>query len=262
MKSDDKAAWRPRRFDVAGAHPDEVYRAVSNIAEAVDEIGKQVIGGRLVEHFGDMDPEVQAWRRNKPLRFGPNRDADVQQFLAQGVRILDDFNEKMPLGLRDTHRQVRNRCHELARGMERVLAKRPDERFQFDPRYASWRRVEIYAETAPIKDDRLRVLSGDDMRRKYLAVLSRVFRQGPAQAARAKAAYHAWEENAERLGANRPIAEAARPWKRFLDSIETMRMRDGQRGAVWGYVDPVNGIDFRPALTQRPTFNSKPRMRI
>ena len=44
MKSDDKAAWRPRRFDVAGAHPDEVYRAVSNISEAVDEIRKQVIG--------------------------------------------------------------------------------------------------------------------------------------------------------------------------------------------------------------------------
>ena len=108
----------------------------------------------------------------------------------------------------------------------------------------------------------MRVLSCDDMRRKYLAVLSRVFPQGPVQAARAKAAYHAWEENAERLGADAPIAEAAKPWKRFMDNVESMRMRDGQRGAVWGYVDPVNGIDFRPALTQRPAFKAKHRMRM
>ena len=33
----------------------------------------------------------------------------------------------MPLGLSDRHRQVRNRCHELAKSMERVLASRPDE---------------------------------------------------------------------------------------------------------------------------------------
>ena len=64
---------------------------------------------------------------NKPLRYGNAPDADVQQFLAQGVRIMDDFNEKMSLGLSDNHRQVRNRCHELAKSMEKVLAKRPDE---------------------------------------------------------------------------------------------------------------------------------------
>ena len=126
MKTDDKADWRPRRFDVAGAHPDEVYRAVAEVASAVDEIGKQF------QRFTGMYRDVQTWRQNKPLRFGRNLDADVQQFLAQGVRIMDDFNEEMPLGLSDSHRQVRNRCNELARGMEKVLAKRPEEvQFRF-----------------------------------------------------------------------------------------------------------------------------------
>jgi hypothetical protein len=41
-----------------------------------------------------MYRDVQTWRQNKPLRFGRNLDADVQQFLAQGVRIMDDFNEE------------------------------------------------------------------------------------------------------------------------------------------------------------------------
>ena len=43
MKNDGKAAWRPRRFDVAGSHPDEAWRAVSNISEAVEEIRKSFI---------------------------------------------------------------------------------------------------------------------------------------------------------------------------------------------------------------------------
>ena len=205
-------------------------------------------------------PRGAGWRQNKPLRFGRNRDADVQQFLAQGVRIMDDFNEKMPLGLRDTHRQVRNRCNELARGMEKVLAKRPDEEFQFDPRYASWRHVEIYAETAPIKGrSPARVV-----RRRHAAEVPGGLK--PGVSARAGAG-GAGKGCLSRLGrkcrassaANPPIAEAAKPWKRFLDSVDAMRMRDGHRGAVWGYVDPVNGIDFRPALTQPPRNQFKTR---
>ena len=83
--------------------------------------------------------------QNKPLRFGRNLDADVQQFLAQGVRIMDGFNEEMPLGLSDSHRQVRNRCNELARGMEKVLAKRPDEERPGDP----WKYVKIRVTPPP-----------------------------------------------------------------------------------------------------------------
>ena len=95
-----------------------------------------------------MDRDVQTWRQNKPLRFGRNLDADVQQFLAQGVRIMDGFNEEMPLGLSDSHRQVRNRCNELARGMEKVLAKRPDEERPGDP----WKYVKIRVTPAVVKE--------------------------------------------------------------------------------------------------------------
>ena len=95
-----------------------------------------------------MDRDVQTWRQNKPLRFGRNLDADVQQFLAQGVRIMDGFNEEMPLGLSDSHRQVRNRCNELARGMEKVLARRPDEERPVD----SWKYVKIRVTPAVVKE--------------------------------------------------------------------------------------------------------------
>ena len=58
MKDKDKAAWRPRRFDVAGAHPDEAYRAVANISEAIEEIGKQFIG-HPVETLADIYHELR-----------------------------------------------------------------------------------------------------------------------------------------------------------------------------------------------------------
>ena len=57
MKNDGKAAWRPRRFDVAGSHPDEAWRAVSNISEAVEEIRKSFIDagyGRTFQPCSEM----------------------------------------------------------------------------------------------------------------------------------------------------------------------------------------------------------------
>ena len=35
------------------------------------------------------------WRPNKPLRYGDARDAEVQQFLAKGVEIMDALKTKM-----------------------------------------------------------------------------------------------------------------------------------------------------------------------
>ena len=135
MNNQNKAGWRPRRFDVAGAHPDEAWRAVANVAEATEEIRKQFIGG---PEIGAVNTMLWQWRQNKPLRFGKAGDADVQRFLAQGVEIMDALKAKMPLGLSDSQRQVRNRCHELAKSMEKVLARRPDEqpqqRFNRKPR--------------------------------------------------------------------------------------------------------------------------------
>jgi hypothetical protein len=130
MKKDDKAAWRPKRFDVAGAHPDEAYRAVANVYEVVDDIRKEHIDAGYGSNF---PPDVVGWMMTKPLRFGNAPDADVQRFLAQGVAIIDRMR---PQGLQSLkQREVRNRCNELARGMEKVLAQRPDEqRFTRKPR--------------------------------------------------------------------------------------------------------------------------------
>ena len=123
-RKQDKAAWRPRRFDVAGAHPDEAWRAVSNISEAAEEIRKQFIGG---PEIGAVNTMLWKWQENKPLRFGNAPDREVQQFLAQGVKIIDGLEKKMPLGLSANQRQVRDRCDELAKSMERVLDRRPDD---------------------------------------------------------------------------------------------------------------------------------------
>ena len=135
MKGNDKAAWRPRRFDVAGAHPNEAWRAVANVSEATEEIRKQFIGTPEIEAVNTM---LWQWRQNKPLRYGNARDAEVQQFLAKGVEIMDAPKAKMPFGLSDGQRQVRNRCAELSKSMEKVLARRPDEqprqRFSRSPR--------------------------------------------------------------------------------------------------------------------------------
>ncbi len=135
MKNDDKAAWRPRRFDVAGTHPDEAWRAVANVSEATEDMRKQFIGGPEIEAVNTM---LWQWRQNKPLRFGNVPDAEVQRFLAKGVEIMDVLKSKMPLGLSERQRQVRNRCAELSKSMEKVLAQRPDEqprhRFNRKPR--------------------------------------------------------------------------------------------------------------------------------
>jgi hypothetical protein len=132
MKKDDKAAWRPKRFDVAGAHPDEAYRAVGNISEAMEDIRKQFIG---TPETSAVNAILWKWQSGKPLRYGNTPDAEVQRFLSKGVEIMDTLKAKMPFGLSKSQHQVRNRCDELARSMEKVLARRPDEqRFARKPR--------------------------------------------------------------------------------------------------------------------------------
>ena len=123
MKNDDKAAWRPRRFDVAGAHPDEVYRAVANISEAVDEIRKQFIDAGYGRHVPDDAVEMAA-EQALALRQCAGRGRAA----VSGAGRRDHGRlHRLPLGAR-RQREVRNRCDELAKSMEKVLAQRPDER--------------------------------------------------------------------------------------------------------------------------------------
>lgn len=124
----DRGAWRPRRFDVAGAHPDEAYRAVGDVFGAVGEMHRQYSqSSQSPEVKVKAKAKIEKWQASKPLRFGNCSDAQVQRFLAQGVRMMDAMKDKLPLGFSDGQRQVRNRCDELAKSMEKVLARRPDE---------------------------------------------------------------------------------------------------------------------------------------
>ncbi len=119
--------YRPKRFDVAGRHPDEAWRAVANIAEAVDDIRKQFIG---TAQSAEVNTLIWKWRESKPLRFSNERDADVQRFLKGGVEIVDAMKQRMPLGLSRSQQMVRDRCDEIAQSMQKVLDKRPDEALQ------------------------------------------------------------------------------------------------------------------------------------
>ena len=170
-----------------------------------------------------MDRDVQAWRQNKPLRFGRNLDADVQQFLAQGVRIMDDFNEEMPLGLSDSHRQVRNRCNELARGMEKVLAKRPDEERPGDP----WKYVKIRV-TPPSSKSRGR--PPGPWRRPWKrsgTACAAIFRAAHGRLQKRSRLMPAGRENAEAVQADMypPMPEAARSWNFFMRRADHERLR-------------------------------------
>jgi hypothetical protein len=259
MKTGDKAAWRPRRFDVAGAHPDEVYRAVAEVAAAVDEIGKQAIGSQSYQRYAGMDRDVQTWRQNKPLRFGRNLDADVQQFLAQGVRIMDGFNEEMPLGLSDSHRQVRNRCNELARGMEKVLAKRPDEERPGDP----WKYVKIRVTPAVVKEPGQTAWSVEKTLEVVRNGLRGHFQGSPWKAAKAQQAYASWAKKAEAVQADMypPMPEAARSWNFFVMRADHERLRSALKGEHWAQVDLNEGIDFSQVMNWRPSCSAQQKPR-
>jgi hypothetical protein len=248
---------RPRRFDVAGAHPDEVYRAVAEVAAAVDEIGKQA--SQSSQRFAGMDRDVQTWRQNKPLRFGQNLDADVQQFLAQGVRIMDDYNEAMPLGLSDSHRQVRNRCNELALGME--MARRPDEERPSD----SWKYVKIRAMAAVVKQPGQTAWSvektAEAVRNGLRSHFGSAWKAGVAQRT-----YHLWarnaEETAEKTGAYPPMPDGARSWHAFVSRVDALREWSARRGEHWAHVDLNDGIDFSQVMNFAATYRQRPRQRM
>ena len=118
--------FKPKRFDVAGMHPDEAWRAVSNVYGAVEEIRRQFVGGPDISAVNTL-----TWKylqiENRPMRFGNTPDAEVQRYLARGVQLIDQLKTRMPLGLSRGQKQVRDRCDEMAKSMQKVLDKRPDE---------------------------------------------------------------------------------------------------------------------------------------
>ena len=107
----------PKRFDVAGIHPDEVREALGELVKTVNEIGRQA----------GLERIAPAWGQSRPSRSEEHFDADAQLFLAVGVTFIDGCAKDLPSGLSGRQRQVRDRCSELAGSMEKVLIKRLDE---------------------------------------------------------------------------------------------------------------------------------------
>ena len=102
--------YKPKRFDVAGLHPDEVCGALGELARTVEEIGRQV----------GLERITRVWAQSRPSRSAEHFDADAQHFLASGVQFIDGCAKDLPAGLSRQQQQVRDRCNELAGSMEKV----------------------------------------------------------------------------------------------------------------------------------------------
>jgi hypothetical protein len=219
---------KQRRFDIAGAHPDEVYRAVANIHDAVKEIGKQ---GVEFKEFPETNEKIRQWLANKPLRHGDNLDADVQQYLAQGVRNVDGLAAIMPLGLSKGQKEVRDRCNELARSMDKVLAKRAAE----EPGAKAWNYVKVKATPVTVKQPGQTALAPDKTVENVKTLLRGHF--GSARKAGiAQRTYALWarnaEETVEKTGMYPPMPEAARSWDLFMKRADDARLRSALTRAL------------------------------
>ena len=254
-------SYKPKRFDIAGAHPDEVYGAVADLVRAVDQVGDQ---WAHVEGFPrDLRSEAAQWRQTRPMRFAAdNLDADVQQFIAQGVRILDRAKKELPVGLSGGHEQARDRCHKLAESMEKVLQKR----LQGEPTAKAWNYVKVSATPATVKQAGQTGLSVE----KTVLVVKDIARshfEGSAwKAGIAQRTYHLWarnaEEHAEKTGMYPPKPEGARSWHAFMSRADNERLRSALKGEHWAHVDVNEGIDFSQVMNFAATYRQRPRQRM
>ena len=206
---------RPKRFDVAGAHPDEVYGAVADLVRAVDEVGDQ---WAHVEGFPrDLRPEAAQWRQTRPMRFAAdNLDADVQQFMAQGVRILDRANKELPVGLSGSHEQARDRCHKLANQWKRCCRSA----CRTMPAAKAWDYVKVNATPVTVKQPGQTGLRVEKTVQAVKDIARRHFEGSAWKAGMAQRTYHLWarnaEEHAEKTGMYPPMPEGARSWHAFM----------------------------------------------
>jgi hypothetical protein len=252
---------RPRRFDVAGAPPDEVYGSVADLVRAVDEVGDQ---WAHVEGFPrDLRLEATQWRQTRPMRFAAdNLDADVQQFMARGVRILDRANKELPVGLSGNQEEARDRCRNLADSMEKVLQKR----LQQEPAVKAWSYVEVKAAPVTVKQPRQTGWSTEKTVQAVKDIARGHFEGSAWKAGIAQRTYHLWarnaEEHAEKTGAYPPLPEGARSWQAFMGRVDNERLRSALKGEHWAHVDVNEGIDFSQVMNFAATHRQRPRQRM
>jgi hypothetical protein len=89
-----------------------------------------------------------------------------------------------------------------------------------------------------------------------MAVLRRNFREGPAAAANAQAAYKSWVHGVVEVGGSDPMPPAARRWSGFVE--EWARYDSGNIG---GFAE-IDGIDFSQVPKETPEQKPKQRMRM
>ena len=106
--------------------------------------GKQFIE-RLPGHFRD---QCETWQAEQALALRQCAGRGSAAVSGEGRRDHGRLEKKLPLGLSNSQRQVRNRCDELAKSMEKVLARRPDEERPVD----SWKYVKIRVTPAAVKE--------------------------------------------------------------------------------------------------------------
>ena len=254
-------SYKPKRFDVAGAHPDEVYGAVADLVRAVDQVGDQ---WAHVEGFPrDLRLEATQWRQTRPMRFAAdNLDADVQQFMAQGVGILDRANKELPVGLSGSHEQARDRCHKLAQSMEKVLQKR----LQDVPATKAWDYVKVSATPATVKQPGQTGLSVEKTVQTVKNIARSHFEGSAWKAGMAQRSYWNWAKKAEveseKTGMYPPMPEGARSWHAFMGRVDNERLRSALKCEHWAHVDVSEGIDFSQVMNFAATYRQRPRQRM
>ena len=240
---------RPKRFDVAALHPDEVCEALGELARTVEEIGRQV----------GLERIMRVWGQDRPARSAENFDADAQHFLASGVQFIDGCTKDLPPGLSKEQRQVRDRCNELAGSMEKVLAKRLDEQPA-----KTWSFVKV--NVSPWINQGEETLSMEKTVQTVKDLLRIHFDGSAWKAGMAQRSYDEWARTADaeckKTGMYPPMPEGARAWDAFMDRADNERLRSEQKGQHWGDVNLDEDIDFSQVMNFAATYRQRPRQRM
>ena len=240
---------RPKRFDLAGLHPDEVCEALGELARTVEEIGRQV----------GLERITRVWTQSRPVRSAENFDADAQHFLASGVQFIDGCTKDLPPGLSKEQRQIRDRCNALAGSMEKVLVKRLDEQPA-----KTWSFVKV--NVSPWVNKGEKTLSMEKTAQTVKDLLRIHFDDSAWKAGMAHRAYWEWERKVpaecEKIGIYPPMSDGARSWDSFMDRVDKERQRSAEKGQHWPDVNVCEDIDFSQVMNFRATFRQRPRQRM
>jgi hypothetical protein len=240
---------RPKRFDVAGMHSDEVCGALGELTRTVEEIGRQV----------GLERITRVWGQNRPVRSADSFDADAQHFLASGVQFIDGCAKDLAPGLSKEQRQIRDRCNDLAGSMERVLVKRLEEQPA-----KTWSFVKV--NVSPWVKEGQATLSMEKAVQAVKDMLRSHFDGSAWKAGMAQRDHDAWAMNAdvhaEETVMSLPMSDGARSWEAFRDRVDVERLRSAEKGQHWPDINIDEDIDFSQVMNFRTTFRQRARQRM